>query len=538
LDAILEIEPPERSSAAGAARAVRLRMILGVYALAAVWAVAAYRFQINPDAVSYISVAREYIHGDFATAVNAYWSPLYSWLLVPLLIAGLPPLLAAQILGALIGLGTLAAAWRLAENLGLSGRGRNVACAALIPIVLYLAASAVTPDLLSTTLVLVYLAHVTRPDYPESRFSGVLAGTWGALGYLSKAYVMPFFLTHFLLTSALAFRSQRIARRPIARHALAGLLTFTLIAGAWCALLTHKYGRPMTGSAGAYNHAYNGPTHPDYPMHTLGFLPPSNHAAVSAWEDPTYHDMPAWSPFASRANLVHQLHLIARNLKETLGILQWYSILSIAIIAAACLCAAGTADPRPRRPVLLLVLAVAIYPLGYLLLHVEPRFLSQMAVILLLLGVFVIDAALADRLSPRRRRIALAVLCASFIFRPTYELIRDRGAGRNAWQRASQLRDLVPPGSRIASDAHWKDTLFIAFHRDLAYYGESRPNSSPADVEADLKRYHIQFFIVWNDPQRFPFTQTWPELSHGQAAGLKLYEVPTDTAAPAPAQAR
>src|SRR5262245_66056250 len=41
----------------------------------------ANRHLINPDGISYLDVASAYARGDFAEAVNAYWSPLYSWLL-------------------------------------------------------------------------------------------------------------------------------------------------------------------------------------------------------------------------------------------------------------------------------------------------------------------------------------------------------------------------------------------------------------------------------------------------------------------------
>src|SRR5437899_8814556 len=36
---------------------------------------------INLDAVSYIEIARDYARGDLVHALNAYWSPLYSWVL-------------------------------------------------------------------------------------------------------------------------------------------------------------------------------------------------------------------------------------------------------------------------------------------------------------------------------------------------------------------------------------------------------------------------------------------------------------------------
>jgi hypothetical protein len=39
------------------------------------------RFSMDPDGVGYLDVADRYVHQDWSHAINAYWSPLYSWLL-------------------------------------------------------------------------------------------------------------------------------------------------------------------------------------------------------------------------------------------------------------------------------------------------------------------------------------------------------------------------------------------------------------------------------------------------------------------------
>ena len=41
----------------------------------------AVRFSISGDGNSYLDVASAYLRGDFANAINAYWSPFYSWLI-------------------------------------------------------------------------------------------------------------------------------------------------------------------------------------------------------------------------------------------------------------------------------------------------------------------------------------------------------------------------------------------------------------------------------------------------------------------------
>src|SRR6266704_6885585 len=39
------------------------------------------RFTMNPDGISYLDIGDAYWRGDWHNAINAYWSPLYSWIL-------------------------------------------------------------------------------------------------------------------------------------------------------------------------------------------------------------------------------------------------------------------------------------------------------------------------------------------------------------------------------------------------------------------------------------------------------------------------
>src|SRR5438132_3866371 len=41
----------------------------------------ATRFTMNPDGISYLDIGDAYWRGDWHNAINAYWSPLYSWIL-------------------------------------------------------------------------------------------------------------------------------------------------------------------------------------------------------------------------------------------------------------------------------------------------------------------------------------------------------------------------------------------------------------------------------------------------------------------------
>ena len=59
-----------------------IRFVMWTAAIAAgLLQVLALRFTVSGDGNSYLDVADAYLRGDFANAINAYWSPFYSWLI-------------------------------------------------------------------------------------------------------------------------------------------------------------------------------------------------------------------------------------------------------------------------------------------------------------------------------------------------------------------------------------------------------------------------------------------------------------------------
>jgi len=68
-----------------------LMMAMGSYLILGAILLNFYQYQINPDGISYISIAQKYLRGDYGNAVNGYWSPLFSWLLMPFLLLGCLP---------------------------------------------------------------------------------------------------------------------------------------------------------------------------------------------------------------------------------------------------------------------------------------------------------------------------------------------------------------------------------------------------------------------------------------------------------------
>lgn len=510
-----------------------------------------YRGQMNPDGVGYLTIARQNLQGHYADAVNAYWSPLYSWLLMPLMAAGVESLLAVKVLAVLVGAGMIATTWWLLRNLGVAVELRAIACLTLFPILYHFGMEVTTPDLLTAATLLLYGAHLTMPDYGKRRWDAAVSGVLGGLAYLAKAYALPVVLAHYLIVNGSAFfvvRS-RARRIRVLVDAGVGLLAFALVAGTWSGILTHKYGYFTTGSTGKFNIAYNGPRF-SQPMHRGSLIPPSSDTGTSSWDDATTLTVEPWTPWATVADRQLWEKNRVRNEKQIEAYVDRCTWLFWPIAVVGLLVAGSRLDRRPRRPGAVWVGLVALYPLGYWLLHVEGRFLYLLCVGLLVIGTFAVARVTAPLWTWIRvplRVTAMVVVAWSFLSPPEWTYGRDPWAtaldrwsiadrwdvGKENIERSTALAGVIPARAKVASNVNWSPTLYQAYLLNLRYYGdfEARANQD-AHVQAELATHGVEYFWVWGG-KRYGFLRNVPEISGGKVANLRIYDLrPRPTTAP------
>jgi hypothetical protein len=510
----------------GAGRAGPPLLVVGAaYIALGLWAIQSYVQQMNPDGISHISIARKYWAGDLGAAINAYWSPFYSWLLAPFLGAGIVPGLATKVLALVLGLVLLLGVWQIARQLGLGLWTAALVCVALVPVTLDLGMTMITSDLLATTMVVLYLVVMTKPEGLVTRRDAIAAGLLGGLAYLAKSYMLGLFVVHYTAVMLWRLRVLQESRRRHLALAAASFATCGVIVAAWTSALSLKYDRFIMGSAGAYNHALHHPIERGHPHHIDGLQRPPNATAVSAWEDPTYTAIHGWSPFASTRNLLHQLRRMHENARSTIVALQWYSLLSIGIVFAALLFAGGRLEPGPGKPLLVLLLAVLIQPLGYLLFQVTARYLAPTAVGLCLIGAFLVSRSRWLPAGTLRSTAALVLLCASFAVEPAQSLWRQRGMGQLDHTRSVALQGVIPRGSRVASNTQWARTMRISLDQGLRYFGELQPGITAGAALDQLDRHGINYYIVWESGPEMPFTRAWDEVSNARLPEVRIYRV-------------
>ena len=231
--------------------------------------------QIDIDGMAYLGIARHLRQGEFQAAVNAFRSPLISWLIAVASFASAGGVEAYVHIGKLINIGafllTLALLYVLTEKLW---RSRLAASVAILMFSLGrgLAASAVsmvTPDSLFAALTLIYFIVLLRclrnHRLTEDRLKNDHLKDWfflgaiHALAYLAKAFALPWLAVCTLLASAF---SSKPLKAGVARLALAALIP-VMVASGWATVLHSKYGAFTTGTQFKVNllqwtlHAYS-----------------------------------------------------------------------------------------------------------------------------------------------------------------------------------------------------------------------------------------------------------------------------------------
>lgn len=349
------------------------------------------RFSANPDGISYLDLASH-------RALSAYWSPLYSWLvLLPAAAFGpeweFPLAHAGNFLVFLAALAAFRVLLRSLEALTRSSLNEATIVASYAAFLWcslgMIGLSDLTPDLLVAAVHWLATALLlTNPSDRRRVFAlgfGVLLG----LGYLSKAVMFPLgfvFLAAFLL-------SQRRQGGALARSALAvaGFLVVTL---PFVTALSLRTGRITFGESGRLNYAWfvnrthpfmhwqGGPGGRGVPLHPTRRI--SDTPAAFEFSEPIEGTYPPWydpahwysgikAPFV----LNQQARAIAVGGFRLLEFLAWPNPLFLPCLLILNLAAGAPSGLRRRLTELVPALLPSLLAIAlYLLVIVQTRYLG------------------------------------------------------------------------------------------------------------------------------------------------------------------
>ena len=500
--------------------------VLGVYLLIGLVLLNYYQYYFTSDGISYITITQKYLIGDWGNAINAYWGPLLSWLMVPFLFFSSSPLenlYLAKLLNLIIGFFTIIGVKLLSDKFGIKNEVQIVFLFSLIPAMLIFSLLYISPDLLVVCCLVFYLSFFFDEHYSYNIKNGIFCGLFGGLAFLTKSYAFVLFLFHFTIFNFYFYFRNVSNRKVVLKNFLLGLSVFFIISGAWTGVISDKYGYLTIGTAGGYNYELVGPESRGQATGYQGLMNPPNNSAVSAWEDPSFFKMNSWNVFGSWNNFKHQLNLILKNSINILFIFVNYSFLSLTILIVTILFIIKTNFKESRRKIVCLLATILIFPVFYAFIVVENRYLWLVYILTMITGIYLINHFYnVDRLNKFSRYILLAFLLTSFIVTPIMNLANTFNVGNDEYILSQSLENVYNVKGNIASNDKWESSLYLAYFLNSKYYGITINNGDVNSVNDQLTSSEIDYYLVWGDNGGYQLSD-YKEITNGRIPWLKVY---------------
>lgn len=488
-------------------------LLCAIFAIAASMAVCTwFAHQINPDATSYFTIAEKYARFDMRHAINGYWGPLFSWLLVPAVWVGLGPELdsIAKLILVAAGVGTLGLLYYFLRSHGASRTLGNGICVALMPMLFgWVALGAVSPDLVFTFLIVGFAIVLERFWVQPSRNAGFLLGAIGALMYFTKGIGLYLFVVVMGCVAIWQWWRTRNYRQVVRRFwpvaVSCGLLVVPFIV-----VLSLKYDQFTISTTGTYVQRVFGPAmRGEHLMLSKGPLAPPNETAHTIWEDPSamLPSMPVWNPFSPAGNRMYFLHdVVWRNVDVTIQAIKdagAFSAVAVVAMIAGCVARGSTRFRRSQR---LLAMIAGVLAVAYVMVYTEPRYLWPVLILAVMaFGLWLVQMERKGLLG--RAQIVLAVCgIVAVVLPPMIPKLHDlRASSSDLYRQATQdLRRHIPAHARVIADN------FIEYH--TCYYLDLRcfavlqtpPVGGEADYYARLKVAGVTHFVNYHSRDADP----------------------------------
>lgn len=487
-----------------------------------------YRYNSNPnlDTVSYLSIASQYSEGLFKSAVDTYWSPMISWLIAPLLALGLDGPSAFALVNASAAVLSLYLASSLINFKSHSIAPRLALIIVIAPI-LCVFTREFTPDLLvvAWTLgfvkLLIYFDSKFRNKYSlkTSLIAGSILGFYGAIGYVTKLFLLFFFVATclaWLIYRLFGIRTSGSGslKTDYTKLTVLGVVIFlnlVVFMSPWVGVMSLKYDRFVLGTALNQNaeylfvsdtHKVN--TNNSSPERVSLYKPYDQHDTSNAEGRP--------ATFGSRQNLELSgetiLGFIGKRVDTALNFAStvtetWYMILPVMILSTAIVVWSIIKIGKLESVYAFVYIAMIIYFGGYFIATPtsNTRYLWPLAVLGAIL--LILNIKLVLKKDSYVYVGAAIFLVGSYIWHemPTVGNYLTKPEPRVEYQLASYLQENTVEnfeGKKLAGNVR-SNQFLLAYSLGMQTYGSIRGSNDYRSPEVTqlLRDNRIDYFIQY-----------------------------------------
>jgi hypothetical protein len=467
------------------------------------------------DETAYYNISLKYRELHFREALNAYWSPLISWLMIPLTMIGAFAFSELMIIHFLCGYLLIYLTYKFSQRHQLDFWSEIIFLFSMLCLIIFFQLPMLWPDFLSATLFILFIFLITSCRLKTSSNFYLPASVGALLCAFAKSFFIFYILAHLLLLLAIAFFNKKNIPKLYIINIIRTLLIYVLGISIWAGLLSWKYDRFMINSSGTYNSNLMSPE--GYLKHyseTSGLLPPPDQYSVNHWVDPTYYPISKRKIIENESSIRYQWGIIQYNLKIVYYMFSYFSYLKIAVLFFIILLFL-LRNKINQYTIFVYFFSSMLVMAGYILVMIEERYLIGSQLLLYIAVFMAFYIFYKEKLSGFLQNkwvlsVSLILISISFLKNCPLQYISWR-ENKIDFEKTVPLEKEIAElsflkGKRLTNGPFGKaiSTLdYIAVRNNATVWGNTNKFTSENDQYLDLKNHAIDYYF-YNNTHPFP----------------------------------
>lgn len=493
------------------------------------------KYFIDADGISYISIALKYKAGNFKDGINGFWSPMISWIIALILFIIPNKILAAKVVGILIGGGVLYSVNLFAKLFSFTKKAELLIFCIAVPLMVCYSYYEVPVDFTLILFLLPYLYIVFHPSFFNHIKYPIIAGILGCLSYYAKQYAFPFFLLHFFVLVLFRLISEKQLKSKF-HFLIIGYVAFLLTAAPWIYLISNKYQSGIIyGTTGKINFSQALNNEVRNINNKQGyFLKNPNPTAIDYTEDVFFIQGKYVGMFDSKQTFKNEIALIKKSITDFLHqIVEMNLLIPFFFLLAIFLYYQNKLfDKQLKKIIGYCIITIVIYPSGYLLIHSEPRFFWIINILILFIGIKILELiSIKHQLSTIAKRIFAVLIVIFFLANPVLIFISECYRLQYITQVAEKLKNEYHiSGNIFGEGGDYPDTQHIGLLLDAhTFIVNPKYYFTKNDLKKELIRNHVNYYFYWHWHKNQSDTLTrfygFEEITHGKIYGLQIFKI-------------
>jgi hypothetical protein len=454
-------------------------------------------YLLDSDCVAYLTIAERFAKGQYFESINGLWSPLNGWMIAPFIKAGYNSWTTAKSMNYFIGAFVLILSFLL-TNRFVKNKLATYLFAICFPIVLaYQVYFQMFGDVLQLVFLLGYLLLITSPGFFKSTIKIIAASAIMGIAYYAKAYSLFFFLIHFIAIVSWTYYKRQISLALSLKNIGIAFFTIFIVIFPWNYALHNKYKEwNFIGQSGKMNMSWNINSGKSFkPNYTL-MIPPTYTDSPSFWEDPYLTQQNLSTPVSSVKHFVKWLARVVHTIFEAVSCFQELTFFAIAILCFGVYCYFKNTRETFSEIEFnsqLIMITIFILPFGYLLMHIETRYIWANSILLWILAQQIIHQF--TQIQKKYKVILTIVVALSFVFSPIKNTFSLRQKNKDLFETAAQLNQLKWQGKFTSNVTDAGRMWVIAYLTKSSFYTIEKNMYTEQELIAEMKRYGVQYYF-------------------------------------------